>query len=100
MPRASTTRSDLTRRDNRGEELFRHKEKIRAQREEIAKLKVSLRAARDVNIPGLQMSSKILLKHLTSQVKRDFKAKVISVGDSKIIREFVARFVHDIKSST
>jgi hypothetical protein len=47
MPRTSKARSDLTRKAKYGLELAHHKLKIRKQREEITKLKRSIKALRD-----------------------------------------------------
>jgi hypothetical protein len=40
-----------------------------------------------------------LRDQLLDQVKREFRDKIISVDDSTIIREFIARFVHDREPS-
>jgi hypothetical protein len=36
-----------------------------------------------------------LLDQLTEQVKKDFKAQTITIDDSNVIRNFIARFIHD-----
>jgi hypothetical protein len=39
--------------------------------------------------------SRSLLDQLTEQVKKDFKAQTITIDDSNVIRNFIARFIHD-----
>jgi hypothetical protein len=61
MMRTSTAPNDLSRQGKYGRELAHHKAKIRTQKEEIDKLKRSIKA-QNVEITNLRKSNAYLLK--------------------------------------